>query len=146
MNQSIQKAFPKLPERVSGLGDLAYNLWWSWHPECRMLFKTIDRQVWKERIHNPVKMLKKIPVETLEKLENDTEYLHYYDAIIARFRDYMNTKGDWFLENMQASATPPIAYFSAEYGLHHSLPFYAGGLGFLRGEMGSSLPLTHAQK
>ena len=134
MNQSIQKAFPKLPERLSGLGELAYNLWWSWHPEGRMLFKMIDRQIWKGSIHNPVKMLKELPIETFEKLEGDTDYLRYYDAVIARFRDYMNTKGDWFLENVQTSAPLPIAYFSAEYGLHRSLPFYAGGLGFLAGD------------
>ena len=134
MNQSIQKAFPKLPERLSGLGELAYNLWWSWHPEARMLFKMIDRQVWKESVHNPVKVLKQLPEETFEKLVSDADYLRHYDAVIARFRDYMNTKGDCFLKNVQTSETLPIAYFSAEYGLHRSLPFYAGGLGFLAGD------------
>lgn len=48
MNQSIQEAFPKLPERLFGIGELAYNLWWRRHPEGRMLFKMIDRQMWKE--------------------------------------------------------------------------------------------------
>jgi len=134
MNEFIQKAFPELPERLSELGELAYNLWWSWHPEARMLFKMIDRQVWKESVHNPVKVLKQLPEETFERLVSDTGYLRYYDAVIARFRDYMNTKGDWFLENMQTSESLPIAYFSAEYGLHRSLPFYAGGLGFLAGD------------
>ena len=134
MNQFIQKAFPELPERLSGLGELAYNLWWSWHPEARMLFKMIDRQIWKESVHNPVKVLKQLPEETFGKLVSDTGYLRHYDAVIARFSDYMNTKGNWFLENLQTTAPLPIAYFSAEYGLHHSLPFYAGGLGFLAGD------------
>ena len=134
MNQSIQEAFPKLPERLFGLGELAYNLWWNWHPEARMLFKMIDRQIWKESVHNPVKVLKQLPEEIFGKLVSDTGYLRHYDAVIARFRDYMNTKGDWFLENLQTTTPFPIAYFSAEYGLHHSLPFYAGGLGFLAGD------------
>jgi hypothetical protein len=51
MKQFIQNAFPNLPEKLFGLGELAYNLWWSWHPEGRMLFKMIDRQIWKERGH-----------------------------------------------------------------------------------------------
>ncbi|MFH2031216.1 MAG: DUF3417 domain-containing protein, partial [Bacteroidota bacterium] len=48
-----KKIFPNLPERISGLGELAYNLWWSWHPAARMLFKSMDRQGWKDSIHNP---------------------------------------------------------------------------------------------
>ena len=52
---------PYLPQRLAGLGALANNLWWSWNPAARMLFKTLDRQAWKESVHNPDKMLKEIP-------------------------------------------------------------------------------------
>jgi starch phosphorylase len=62
----LKDRFPNLPERISGLGDLACNLWWSWHPAARMLFKMIDRPAWKESVHNPVKMLREIPREILE--------------------------------------------------------------------------------
>ena len=58
-----QNIFPNLPQRISGLGELAENLWWSWNPAGRMLFKMLDRQAWKESGHNPDKMLKEIPVE-----------------------------------------------------------------------------------
>ena len=45
------------------------------------------------------------------------------------------TRNGWFSEMYPASTRAlTIAYFSAEYGLHHSLPFYAGGLGFLAGD------------
>jgi starch phosphorylase len=54
-------AFPNLPKTLLGLSELAGNLWWSWHPEARMLFKMLDRQAWKDSGHNPVKMLKDIP-------------------------------------------------------------------------------------
>lgn len=126
--------FPQVPERIKGLGELAYNLWWSWHPEARMLFKMLNRQVWKECKHNPVKMLEELPSEVLMKASNDPEYLRHYDAIISKFRKEINTKKGWFSENIIDPELFPIAYFSAEYGLHHSLPFYAGGLGFLAGD------------
>jgi starch phosphorylase len=133
MEKGERKIFD-LPPRLAGLGDLAFNLWWSWHPEARMLYKTLDRQVWKESIHNPVKTLRDLPGEILESAANNAEYLHHYDAVLARFRHYMNTKGEWFRENVSDQESLRIAYFSAEYGLHHSLPFYAGGLGFLAGD------------
>ena len=43
----LDDPLPQLPERLAGLGDLAYNLWWSWHPAARMLFKRLDRMAWK---------------------------------------------------------------------------------------------------
>ena len=130
----LKDRFPNIPDRIAGLGELAYNLWWSWHPEARMLFKMLDRQLWKESLHNPVKMLKELPPEVLESTANNPEYLPHYDAVLSRFRDYVGTRGGWFRENVPDPGAEPIAYFSAEYGLQHSLPFYAGGLGFLAGD------------
>jgi starch phosphorylase len=76
-------------------------------------------------------MLKELPVEVLESAANNSGYLVHYDAVLARFRHYVGTRGGWFRENVSDSGSLTIAYFSAEYGLHHSLPFYVGGLGFL---------------
>jgi glycogen phosphorylase len=129
-----KEKFPYIPDRISGLGELAYNLWWSWHPAARMLFKMLDRVAWKESGHNPVKMLRELPREILESAVNDQEYLHHYDVVLARFHKELETKSCWFSENIADPECFPIAYFSAEYGLHHSLPFYAGGLGFLAGD------------
>jgi starch phosphorylase len=126
--------FSSIPDRISGLADLAYNLWWSWHPAVRMLFKMLDRSTWKESGHNPVKMLRELPREILESSANDPVYLHHYDVELTRFHKEMETKSGWFSENIADPECLPIAYFSAEYGLHHSLPFYAGGLGFLAGD------------
>ena len=126
--------FPHVPERVSGLVDLAYNLWWSWHPEARVLFKQINQQAWKKSVHNPVKMLQDIPAEFLDGILSNPEYLRRYDIIMSRFNQYMTNRNGWFSEHYQKRRSLTIAYFSAEYGLHHSLPFYAGGLGFLAGD------------
>ncbi len=134
MTEFSQDVFFKLPERIVDLGELAMNLWGSWHPAARNLFKALDRQVWKESVHNPVKMLRELPRDVLESAAKDPEYLRRYDAVLGQFRAYVEEKTGWFSENCSFSGTPIIAYFSAEYGLHHSLPFYAGGLGFLAGD------------
>jgi starch phosphorylase len=131
-NQQFE--FPNLPERIGGLGHLAENLWWSWNPAARMLFKSLDRPAWKESVHNPDKMLKELPREILERAGTDEAYLRDYDVVMSQFAKYLEQKGCPLLGDIAASDVSAVAYFSAEYGLHHSLPFYAGGLGFLAGD------------
>jgi starch phosphorylase len=130
----FQNAFPNLPARIAGLGELAENLWWGWQPAARMLFKTLDRQAWKESVHNPDKMLKELHIEILKAATGNSFYVRQYDAVMSRFKKYMETKGCPLLPDLPDSGISAIAYFSAEYGLHRSLPFYAGGLGFLAGD------------
>jgi starch phosphorylase len=125
---------PRLPERIAGLGELAYNLFWTWHPAARMLFKRLDRLAWKATGHNPVKLLKVLSQKSLEAAAGEPEYLRYYDPVLAEFRREMQPHVCWFTENITVTECSPIAYFSLEYGLHSSLPFYAGGLGFLAGD------------
>jgi starch phosphorylase len=132
--ETIKNLFPNLPERLLGLGEIAENLWWSWHPAARMLFKMLNRQAWKESGHNPDKMLKELPKEDLESSANDPDYLRHFDVVLSRFRKEIGEEGCHLLDRTVDSRVPVIAYFSAEYGLHRSLPFYAGGLGFLAGD------------
>ncbi|MCF8142375.1 MAG: alpha-glucan family phosphorylase [Deltaproteobacteria bacterium] len=126
--------FPHLPNRIAGLGDLAENLWWSWHPSARMLFKSLDRRTWKESGHNPDKVLKQIPIELLESAATNTDFIRDYDLVMDRFREELGRRECDLLRDVYLPDDRSIAYFSAEYGLHHSLPFYAGGLGFLAGD------------
>lgn len=125
--------FPGLPERISGLGELAENLWWSWHPSARNLFKRLDRSVWKETTHNPDKMLREISEEALKAAAGDPDYLRHYDVVMSQFHKYQAAKPIRQFDLSEPDSRK-IVYFSAEYGLHHSLPFYAGGLGFLAGD------------
>jgi starch phosphorylase len=131
---TVQPLFPHLPERLAGLEELAENLWWSWNPGARMLFKTLDRQAWKESGHNPDKMLREFPRELLEKAAADADYLRRYDAVLDAFHNYMQQKECSLPVGVSRDHKYAVAYFSAEYGLHRSLPFYAGGLGFLAGD------------
>jgi glucan phosphorylase len=105
-----------IPQRLSGLGKLAENMWWSWNPAARMLFKALDRQAWKESIHNPDKMLKELPSEIMERAAVDEDYLRHYDVVMSRFEKYMQQKKYSLLADTSPSNTCVIAYFSAEYG------------------------------
>ena len=125
------KSFPHLPNRLHGLDELASNLWWSWHPMARMLFKMLNRQAWKESGHNPIKMIRDVPKGILDSAAADTDYLKHYDLVVDRFRRERDEKGCVYFEDNCDRTTFSVAYFCAEYGLHHSMPFYAGGLGFL---------------
>lgn len=131
---AIETIFPNLPKRLEGLAEIAENLWWSWHPAGRMLFKKLNRQAWKDSRHNPDKMLKELPKDILETAASDPDYLRHYDDVLLQFKKDIEQETSPFLEHMSDSERYTIAYFSAEYGLHHSLPFYAGGLGFLAGD------------
>ncbi len=126
--------FPNLPSRIKGLEDLAENLWWSWNPGARMLFKSLDRQAWKESGHNPDKMLRDFPPHLLKKAGSNPDYLRRYDDVMTVFNDYMKPKSCDMLGSVSLNLKYAVAYFSAEFGLHRSLPFYAGGLGFLAGD------------
>jgi starch phosphorylase len=122
-----------LPERIGGLGKLAYNLWWSWHSHARGLFRSIDLQAWRESGHNPIRMLVSLPEEVLHSIVEDDDFLSHYDAVMGEFEAETESRGGWFAaeyDHLQSQ----VAYLSAEYGLHASLPVYAGGLGVLAGD------------
>jgi starch phosphorylase len=126
--------FPHIPERISRLGELACNLWWSWHPEARAIFHMLAGNGSEFRTYNPVKLLRELEGSVLEAAAKDSRFLRHYDAVMARFDAEMDTYSSWFYSRVADPRMLQIAYFSAEYGLHHSLPFYAGGLGFLAGD------------
>ena len=127
-------SFLYLPDRISGLGDLAHNLWWSWHQDAKMLFKRLSYSAWKLSVHNPVKTIRQLDRDSLNRAAGDTVFLRHYDALMEKFDGYMKGNDSWFSRENMDKGNMVVAYFSAEYGLHHSLPVYAGGLGFLAGD------------
>ena len=123
-----------LPKVISRLGDLACNLWWSWHPEALRLYRKIDPVLWESTYHNPVKFLQRVARKNLNAAAQDTIYLEQYQRVIADFDAYINTDATWFQSQYPDLLDRPIAYFSTEFGLHEALPMYAGGLGVLSGD------------
>jgi starch phosphorylase len=120
-----------LPRRINRLGQLAYNLWWVWNPEGQMLFSQIDKPLWESVSHNPVAFLNRIDRPRLNAMTNDRYYLEYYDRVMRIFDNYMNSTDTWY-KRTNPNNGRQVAYFSFEFGIHESLPVYAGGLGVLR--------------
>ena len=127
--------FPIMPSRISRLYELAYNLWWSWHPEALALYRELDPDLWEETGHNPVRFLCSVEPRRLEQAANDTAYLEQYESVLNDFDHYMHPRTEtWFSKTYPELTDQTIAYFSAEFGLHESLPIYSGGLGILSGD------------
>ena len=118
---------PALPQALSRMSELGYNLLWTWDHNVRALFRRLDPVLWKACGHNPVLMLGRVPQATLERAASDPRYLTLYRRACERYDTYM-----------QYSEAPHskrlIAYFSMEYGLAECLPIYSGGLGLLSGD------------
>src|SRR5579884_813868 len=122
------QVFPDLPTPLEPLLELARNLWWVWNPDAVELFRRLDRKLWDDVYHNPVKMLGSISQAKLAAAANDDGYLAHLGRVYTAYREHMGPKG-WFNENHgDLSHKLHIAYFSAEFGLHESLPIYSGGL------------------
>jgi len=124
----------RLPRRIKRLGELAYNLWWTWNPEAQRLFIQIDRDLWERTNHNPIRFLSMVQRASLNSVTQNRYYLEYYDQIFGDFDDYMRAEETWCSRNHPEYNHRPIAYFSTEFGLHETLPIYAGGLGILSGD------------
>jgi starch phosphorylase len=123
-----------LPKRIGRLGELAYNLWWTWQPEAARLFGRIDYDLWESLGHNPIQFLREIGRPRLNQAADDEEYLALYDRVFAAFDAYMSEAKPWAARAHPELANRPIAYFSMEFGLHETLPIYSGGLGVLAGD------------
>ncbi len=124
-----------MPRPFERLPELAQNLWWSWHSEARDLFRGLDETLWRETRHNPVRLLQEIAPERLARAAAQPEMQRRAAAVLKAF-DAATRGGDtWWREHHADLPGFQLAFFSAEYGLHNSLPLYAGGLGVLAGDI-----------
>src|SRR5437763_16598509 len=124
---------PQLPGRLQALQQLAYNMWWCWNHEAVSLFRRIDADLFDHVENSPVKLLGAIDQGRLEQLCRDDGFLAHMDRVQNAFDNYLSAT-TWY-EETYGDATPcRIAYFSAEFGLHESVPIYSGGLGVLAGD------------
>ncbi|HEX7976096.1 MAG TPA: alpha-glucan family phosphorylase, partial [Anaerolineales bacterium] len=123
-----------LPRRISRLGELAYNLWWTWNPDSQRLYQRIDPELWHRTSHNPIVFLRQVERSCLNAATNNRYYLEFYDRMFRAFDQYMGNTEPWFAHTYPELRNRVIAYFSMEFGLHEILPIYAGGLGVLSGD------------
>ncbi len=130
----LELFYTPIPRRIARLRELAYNLWWSWHLEAQDLYRQIDPDLWEQIYHNPVKFLREVRQRRLDQAAGNPAYLQQFDTVLAAFDAYMHPQHTWLDQHQAAAARQSVAYFSAEFGLHESLPIYSGGLGILAGD------------
>ncbi|MDB5034848.1 MAG: alpha-glucan phosphorylase [Chlorobi bacterium] len=123
---------PPLPETLGRLHELYSNLYWSWNPDIREFLRSIDPETWHAANHHPLEMMRNLPAGRLEERANDPAFMESYRTAIETLDGYLND-GGWYGAS-HANRHDSIAYLSAEFGLHESVPLYSGGLGVLSGD------------
>src|SRR5262245_59392356 len=113
---------------------LSRHLWWTWHPEAAALFLQLDPVRWRQLAHNPIALLAEFPVERLEQRVDELVLRSQINGAYRRLNEYLHSEATWGTTHAGVLRVRPVAYFSAEFGLHESLPIYSGGLGVLAGD------------
>src|SRR2546429_7798951 len=122
---------PILPAALEPLREMSFNLWWTWEPAARRLFRHLDPELWNRTNHNPVRMLQLSRQSRLEEVSQDKIFLRELKEVYDAFKNYLDCKNTYGKTGPAAAIKKPIAYFSAEFGFHESIPNYSGGLGIL---------------
>jgi starch phosphorylase len=124
----------ELNEMVAGLNKLAHNLWWTWNQEAQDLFQELSPRGWQNLFHNAVAILREVSDYELRVHLQEADFQAHARAVLHSFELYLNEKNTWGHKNAPELHKNPVAYFSAEFGFHESLPISAGGLGILAGD------------
>jgi glycogen phosphorylase len=123
-----------LPASLDGLGELAYNLWWSWTPRAQSLFSRINPGAWA-RHRNPIAVMRYADQARWGELTEDEDFMVDASRVLDEFQRYMGNGADsWYRASPDRVLPGPIAYFCAEFGIHESMQIYSGGLGILAGD------------
>ena len=130
----IYNVMPTLPAGLEPLREMSFNLWWTWEPAARRLFRHLDPELWNRTNHNPVRMLQLSRQARLEELAQDKPFVRELKQVFDTFEKYLGRKDTYGKTGAGSAITKPVAYFSAEFGFHESIPNYSGGLGILAGD------------
>ncbi len=132
-NLQIFQVFPNIPAPLSFLETLSRNIWWCWHHDAVELFRRIDPRLWDKAGRNPIVFSTFLPQHRLEELANDSSFLAHLKRVEASFKAVIHPAVERSLESPFGEGET-IAYFSMEFGIHESIPLFAGGLGILAGD------------
>jgi starch phosphorylase len=126
----------RLPETVAALERISWNYWWSWNADGASVFRDLDQELWDACEHNARRMLKEVSQYSLMRVATDPVYIERVRRLAGAFDEYVRGGAPtWASENArEITKANPVAYFCAEFGVHHSLPLYSGGLGILAGD------------
>ncbi len=113
---------------------LARNIWWSWDQDCVSLFRDLNPTRWRQLNQNPISLLSEIPLEEIERRATELVLHSRINYVYRRQQEYLRADRTWGAAHAGVLRPRPVAYFSAEFGLHESFPIYSGGLGVLAGD------------
>src|SRR5262250_3423235 len=130
----IYNVIPTLPTALEPLREMTFNLWWTWEPSARRLFRHLDPDLWNRTNHNPVRMLQLSRQARLEELAQDKTFLRELKQVHDSFHKYLDRPDTYGKAGAGKEMQKAVAYFSAEFGFHESVPNYSGGLGILSGD------------
>src|SRR5216110_2392883 len=125
---------PTLPPALEPLREVGFNVWWTWEPSARRLFRHLDPELWNRTNHNPIRMLQLSRQARLEELATDKTFLRELKQVYDAFQKYLARNDTYGKTGAGAALQKSVAYFSAEFGFHESIPNYSGGLGILSGD------------
>ena len=131
-------ALEELKELAAGLNKLALNLWWTWDQEAQELFQELSPRSWQNLYHNAVAILHEVSEYELHVRLQDRDFANRVRQVLKAFENYLNDPETWCAQNAPSLRKNPVAYFSAEFGFHETLPIAAGGLGILAGDHAKS--------
>jgi glycogen phosphorylase len=128
----------ELSELTKGLHKLARNLWWTWDQAAQEIFQELSPRGWQNLYHNAVAILKEVSDYELRVRLQDGDFAARVRVVLQAFEAYLNDPATWSHQHAPALRRNPVAYFSAEFGFHETLPIAAGGLGILAGDHAKS--------
>jgi glycogen phosphorylase len=134
LEPTAESMTPEGRDLYNKLWSLARNLWWSWHPECDQLFRDIDPIRWRQLDHNPIALLREFTPERLAMRASELVLHSRINYAHRRLQEYLSETNTWAAGQAGVLGAHPVAYFSAEFGIHESIPIYSGGLGVLAGD------------
>src|SRR5688572_2131856 len=128
----------ELTELIAGLNRLARNLWWTWNQESQEIFQELSPRGWQNLYHNAVAILHEVSDYELRVHLQNPDFSERVRRVLHAFDAYLKENATWGAANAPALRQNPVAYFTAEFGFHETLPIAAGGLGILAGDHAKS--------
>src|SRR5512133_3728263 len=128
----------ELTDLTVGLNRLARNLWWTWNQDAQEIFHDLSPRGWQNLYHNAVAVLHEVSEAELRVRLQDADFAKRVRDVLKTFEAYLAEPETWAAKHAPTLKENPVAYFSAEFGFHETLPIAAGGLGMLAGDHAKS--------
>jgi starch phosphorylase len=131
IERAVAELEADLPAPIRPLARVAYDYRWSWAADGAATFEALDAERWSRAGFNPRRLLAETRPATLARAAADPGMV----GRIARLAAELSGDRARPWRTGTITATHPVAFCCAEFGVHASLPIYSGGLGVLAGDI-----------